>query len=86
VLPIASIVILYFIKSTLVRLGVIVAFTVLFAVALMLVTQAKRVEVFAATSAYVVLHFVIFSHATFYLSLPRSLVIFDFRKEKGALG
>jgi hypothetical protein len=68
-------VILYFINSMLVRLGVIVAFTILFAAALTLVTQAKRVEVFAATSAYVILR--LFSHALSPL-LPFYFLFFDF--------
>jgi hypothetical protein len=50
-LPIASIVILYFVNNTVVRLGVTVAFTAMFSICLILLTQAKRIEIFAATSA-----------------------------------
>ena len=46
-----SFIILYFVTDTIARLGITVAFTVLFSVALMLVTQARRIEIFAATSA-----------------------------------
>ncbi|PMD64443.1 uncharacterized protein K444DRAFT_520979 [Hyaloscypha bicolor E] len=51
-LPVMSFVILYFVTDTIARLGITVAFTVLFSVALMLVTQARRIEIFAATSAF----------------------------------
>jgi hypothetical protein len=47
-----SFIILYFLTDTFARLGITVAFTVFFSVALMLVTQARRIEIFAATSAY----------------------------------
>jgi hypothetical protein len=50
-LPISSILILYFISNTGARLGVAVAFTAVFALCLALVTKGKRVEIFAATSA-----------------------------------
>jgi hypothetical protein len=49
-LPIASIVILYFVHNTLDRLVIAVAFTGLFALCLALTTRARRVEIFAATS------------------------------------
>lgn len=49
-LPIASILILYFVQNTLVRLAIAVAFTGLFALCLVLTTRARRVEIFAATS------------------------------------
>ncbi|CZR51277.1 uncharacterized protein PAC_01152 [Phialocephala subalpina] len=50
-LPITSIVILYFVSNTLDRLGIAVAFTGLFALCLVMTTRARRVEIFAATSA-----------------------------------
>lgn len=50
-LPIASIVILYFVENMLDRLPIAVAFTGLFALCLALTTRARRVEIFAATSA-----------------------------------
>ena len=46
-----SIVTLYCISSMPVRLGVVAAFTTVFAMALALLTTARRVEIFAATSA-----------------------------------
>ncbi|MCJ1336571.1 hypothetical protein MMC09_001847 [Bachmanniomyces sp. S44760] len=49
--PIASTIVLYFIQSTLVRLGVVVAFIGVFGVALMAFTQATRIEVFEALAA-----------------------------------
>jgi hypothetical protein len=49
-LPIASIIILYFVVNTLDRLAIAVAFTGLFALCLVLTTRARRVEIFAATS------------------------------------
>ncbi|KAH8798137.1 hypothetical protein F5882DRAFT_395221 [Hyaloscypha sp. PMI_1271] len=51
-LPISSIIILYFITNTVVQLGVAVAFTATFSICLILLTQAKRIEIFAATSAF----------------------------------
>jgi hypothetical protein len=50
-LPIASIVILYFVEKTLDRLVITVAFTGLFALCLALTTRATRVGIFAAPSA-----------------------------------
>jgi len=50
-LLISSILALYFIDNILVRLGVMAAFTQIFSLVLILVTNAKKVEVFAATAA-----------------------------------
>jgi hypothetical protein len=50
-IPITSIVILYFVQSNLVRLGLSVVFTGVFSCCLAIVTKASRVEIFAATSA-----------------------------------
>lgn len=52
-LPIASIVALYFVSSMEARLGILTGFTTLFAICLKLVTGSRKIEVFAATSAYV---------------------------------
>ncbi len=52
-IPITSIVILYFVRSNLVRLGLSVAFTGIFSCSLAIMTGARRVEIFAATSAWV---------------------------------
>ncbi|MCJ1387159.1 hypothetical protein MMC17_010292 [Xylographa soralifera] len=50
-MPISSVITLYFVPNLLVRLG-IVTFTLLFSITLRLVTKARRVEIFAATAAY----------------------------------
>jgi hypothetical protein len=49
-LPISSIIILYFISSLPARLGIILAYTALFSIALAIFTKARRIEIFAATS------------------------------------
>ncbi len=49
-LPIASVIILYFVSNTRDRLAIAVAFTGLFAFCLAVTTRARRIEVFAATS------------------------------------
>ena len=50
-IPITSIVILYFVQSNLARLSLSVAFTGIFSCCLAILTGARRVEIFAATSA-----------------------------------
>jgi hypothetical protein len=52
-IPIASIVVLYFVDSMPARLGIIAMFNVLVSVCLMAFANAKRAEVFAVTAAYV---------------------------------
>lgn len=47
---VGSIVALYFVKNMLVRLGVVAIFTQMFSLTLILVTSARKVEVFAATA------------------------------------
>lgn len=54
ILPITSIVVLHFVRDASIRLGLSVAFTAMFSCCLALVSRAKRVEIFAASSAYVV--------------------------------
>ncbi|KAH8590888.1 hypothetical protein B0O99DRAFT_675689 [Bisporella sp. PMI_857] len=66
-LPISAIVILYFVTNDFARLGVIVAFTAVFSLCLTLVTQAKRVEIFVATSAFAAVQ-VVFSHEASYFT------------------
>ncbi|KAH8891451.1 hypothetical protein GQ53DRAFT_648698 [Thozetella sp. PMI_491] len=51
ILPISSVVVLYFVQSNNVRLGLTVLFCLIFSLLLVLVTNAKKVEVFAATAA-----------------------------------
>jgi hypothetical protein len=53
-IPIAAIVVLAFVRNMTARLGAVCAFTAIFIVCLSLVTEAKRVENFAATAAYVI--------------------------------
>jgi hypothetical protein len=50
-IPIGSIVVLYFVTDMPIRLAIISLFTAIFSIALSLVTSAKRVEIFAATAA-----------------------------------
>jgi hypothetical protein len=49
--PLLSIIVLYFIPNLLARLGLVVLFTAMFAFLLILMTKAKMVEIFTATSA-----------------------------------
>ncbi|KUJ15788.1 uncharacterized protein LY89DRAFT_719498 [Mollisia scopiformis] len=51
-IPLVSIVILYFIRNLGARLGVVCAFTLLFSTGLALVTKARRIEIFACTAAF----------------------------------
>jgi hypothetical protein len=50
-IPVLSILILYFIKNTLRRIYTLMGFTVLFALVLKLLTSAKTMDVFAVTAA-----------------------------------
>lgn len=52
-LPLCSVIMLYFAPSNALRLGLLVLVSALFSLALILMTNAKRIEVFAATSASV---------------------------------
>jgi hypothetical protein len=49
--PLVSIIVLSFIDNLKIRLGLVCIFTFLFAGCLAIATQARRVEVFAATAA-----------------------------------
>ncbi|KAI9685932.1 MAG: hypothetical protein M1822_004210 [Bathelium mastoideum] len=51
-IPVASIVVLYFVSSIKLRLGVIAIFTVLLSICLAFFTSAKRAEIFALTAAF----------------------------------
>lgn len=51
ILLVGSIMALYFVDNTLVRLGIIAAFTQVFSLVLVLATSARKIEVFAATAA-----------------------------------
>ena len=50
-IPIGSIVVLYFVTDMPIRLVIVSLFTAIFSIALSLVTSATRVEIFAATAA-----------------------------------
>jgi len=51
IIPLASVLLLYIVQSNTSRLGVIVALSVTFSLALALMTNARKIEIFAATSA-----------------------------------
>jgi len=55
VLLIGAIIVLYFVRPMPKRLGIIAAFTCVFAASLGLLTNARRAEIFGSTAAYVVL-------------------------------
>lgn len=50
-LLVGSIVALYFVENVLVRLGIVAVFTQVFSLVVVLVTRARKVEMFAATAA-----------------------------------
>lgn len=51
VLPLSSIVVLFLVKSESTRLGILIISSACFALVLALMTNARRIEVFAATAA-----------------------------------
>jgi len=51
-LPTMSIFALYFIQSQLARMAAIVAFSLLFSIVLSIIAKAKRIDCFAATTAF----------------------------------
>ncbi|KAI1143084.1 hypothetical protein F5Y05DRAFT_142310 [Hypoxylon sp. FL0543] len=51
-MPLLSIVILYFVNSDATKLGIIVVFSACFALVLAVMTNARKIEVFAATAAF----------------------------------
>jgi len=53
ILPLCSVVILYLVKANGLRLGIIVVLSACFSLALALMTNARKIEIFAATSAWV---------------------------------
>lgn len=78
-LPTCSVVLQYFIRDDLIKLYLIVLASAVFALALAVMTNARMVEVFAATSAYV--SFLnLWSHLSHCCTvLSRSIVICDVR-------
>ena len=63
-IPIVSIVVLYFVRSMPARLGTIAVFNVLISICLMALAGAKRAEVFAITAAYVQTYMLIIPQLT----------------------
>ncbi|PMD29525.1 hypothetical protein L207DRAFT_538709 [Hyaloscypha variabilis F] len=51
-LPLSSIIILYCVSSLLVRLGIVIAYVVVFSACLALFTRARRVEIFAGVAGF----------------------------------
>lgn len=51
-LPTLAILVLYFVKDMVTRLGLVILFTTIFAFALAVLTDAKKVEIFSATAAF----------------------------------
>ena len=51
-LPTLAILVLYFVKSMLVRIGLVIVFTFMFSFVLSIFTGARNVEVFSATAAF----------------------------------
>jgi hypothetical protein len=51
--PMISIIVLYVIQSMRIRLGLVCVFTLIFSLVLALATKARRIEIFAATAAWV---------------------------------
>ena len=52
-LPTASILVLYFATKLVLRLCIVTAFSVIFSASLALFSKARKIEIFAATAAYV---------------------------------
>lgn len=51
VFPVVGVIILFFVKNLLARIGIIAALTAVFSFCLAIVTKARKVEIFAATAA-----------------------------------
>jgi hypothetical protein len=51
--PMVSIIVLYVVQSTRIRLGLVCVFTLIFSLVLAVATKARRIEIFAATAAWV---------------------------------
>lgn len=55
-LPAVVILALYFVKRMIVRIGLVILFTFMFSIAIAIFTAARKVEIFSATAAYVILN------------------------------
>ena len=51
ILPTLVILVLYFVKRMIVRIGLVIFFTAIFSIALAAFTDARKVEIFSATAA-----------------------------------
>jgi len=67
-LPITSIIVLYFVSDPHNRLAIAVAFTGLFAFCLAVTTRARRVEIFAATSGFAAVQVVFMTGGNGYIA------------------
>jgi hypothetical protein len=52
ILPTVAILVLFFVRDMLKRIGLVVVFTTLFAFALALFTNSRKIEIFSATAAF----------------------------------
>lgn len=52
VLPTLAILVLYFVKDMIQRIGLVILFTAVFAIAMAVFTGAKKIEIFSATAAF----------------------------------
>lgn len=52
VLPTLAILVLYFVKNMIKRIGLVILFTAIFAIAMAVLTGAKKIEIFSATAAF----------------------------------
>jgi len=62
--PLASIIVLFFVDSPSTRLGIIVGFAALFSLSLALLTNARKIEIFAATAAFAAVQVVFITNGT----------------------
>ncbi len=76
ILLVVSIVVLYFVTNSDARLGLISAFTILFALSIHLLTNAQRGELFASAAAYVPEDLFLAIMLIIYYSYAAVLVVF----------
>ncbi|KAI1375119.1 hypothetical protein F4677DRAFT_446623 [Hypoxylon crocopeplum] len=63
IIPIVSVIVLYLARSMPLRLGLVCVFSVSFSIAMSVITDARRVEIYAATAAFASVHVVFISTA-----------------------
>ena len=64
ILPTLAILVLYYVHDMVQRIGLVIVFTTLFAMALAVFTDAKQVEVFSATAAFAAVEVVFIGSTT----------------------